>query len=116
MKMTNIEAYEALARMNTLRETGRLGYAIAKNMRKIREEIQEYLDKRDEAAMRHGEVTPDGRFRVEPENVGAYLQEFAALNDIENDIDIMTVDTETFCGGGLTAQDMYALAWMETEA
>ena len=53
MKMTNIEAYENLARMRNLTETGKLGYAIAKNMRKIQTEIQEYIDKRDGAANKH---------------------------------------------------------------
>ena len=115
MKMTNVAAYDYLFRMRELNETGKLGYAIAKNMRKIQTEIQEYIEKRDGAANKYGNVKEDGSFQIPPENVEAYLAEFADLGEIENDIDIMTVDTDTFCSGSLTSQDMYLLEWMESK-
>ena len=43
MQMTNNEAYDALNLLVRLREKGRLGFVIAKNIRILRDEISEYI-------------------------------------------------------------------------
>ena len=113
MKFTNAKAYDALLALLSVSETGRLGYAIAKNARKIRDEIQEYINKREGAVSEYGSDNGNGAYVIKPDDIERCLAEFEDLNDIECDIDIMTVDTNTFCSGNLTSNDMLALEWME---
>ena len=112
MKMTNIEAWSCLQTAANIRESGKLGFAIAKNMRKLSNELVEYDAKRRELIQTYGTDLGDGRFSFSPEAAERFNAEISEYDSMTFDFEPMTVSEEVFCGGNLTSDQMYALMWM----
>lgn len=117
MTMTNAEMASNIEILSQLKEKGKLGYAIARNIRKLRDAAKEYMDLRDKLFQEFGHSVGGSRFVVDKEKLPDFLE---ALNtdgipDIEHDFEAFQVDEETFCGGGLNSQQMSALMWMVKE-
>ena len=96
MKMTNAQMFDSLQVLTQVEEQGVLGYAIARNRRKLADELQEYLAKRDELLQEYGTDDGEGRFTFTQEAA----QAFSAAD---------------FCSGSLTSSQMFALEWMVKE-
>lgn len=111
MKMTNIDAYTCLNTMATLKESGKLGFAIAKNMRKLSDELTEFIEKRKELFNTYGTET-DSDVIIPPENIPAFIKVFDEYASIEFEFQPQTVSEEIFCGGSLTSDQMFQLYWM----
>lgn len=117
MKMSYSEAYDSLAMLVKLREKGRLGLVIAKNVRLLREELSEYIEKRDEMVLKVGRVNGDGLCVIEGKNhVDAFLELMNEYNTIEFEFTPQRIDEETFCSGDLTSDQMVLLSWMIDES
>ena len=112
MKVTNIEAWNCLQMMGGIKEPGKLGFAIAKNMRKLLDELVEYEAKRNEAIQKYGVPMGDGRFNFTPENAVKFGDEMSEYDSIEFEFEPMTISEDVFCSGSLTSDQMYALMWM----
>ena len=112
MKMTNMEAWVCLQMMGGIKESGKLGFAIAKNMRRLADELVEYDARRNDAIQKYGIPMGDGRFNFTPENAEKFGNEMAEYDSIEFEFDPMRVSDEVFCSGGLTSDQMYTLMWM----
>jgi len=107
MKTTNGKAFEILVTIAALQETGRLGYAIAKQRRLIETELQEFINLRNRAIMAHmtdGKMTEDG--------AAAANSEIADVIDMPCEFAVYAVPEDVFTSGGLTAQQMYQLDFM----
>ena len=116
MKTTNAQAFAYYTALKTAtNETGKLGYAIAKNARKIEAELKEYMQARDAAVQKYGTDAGNGTFRFTAPQAAQFQQEMSELDGIECEIDIMTVNEDTFCGGNLTSEQMYSMDWMVAE-
>ena len=115
MVFKNSDAFSIYKILVDSKETGKLGFVIAKNRRKFEQELTEYFTKYDELVMKYGVDNGNGAFRIPEENFGAYTAELTEYNNMECDIPITTIDEETFCSGGLTSQEMFALDWMVQE-
>ncbi|MBQ9662742.1 MAG: hypothetical protein IJV40_06285 [Oscillospiraceae bacterium] len=115
MKMTNNEAYEALNLLVRLREKGRLGFVIAKNIRILRGEISEYISLRDKFIQEAGTRKGDAYVIENPENIQKFMDLISEYDSISFEFTPQTIDEETFCSGGLTSDQMYALDWMVKE-
>lgn len=113
MKLTNEKMYESASVMSGLEETGLLGYAIAKNRRKLLEELKEYDAKRSEIVSKYGISRGDGTFAIG--DMAKFREELEPYATLESDVDVMTVPVEVFTSGGLTSQQMFALDWMVKE-
>ena len=111
MKFTNSKALAALNTLGRLQESSKLGYVIAKNRRKISNEIQEYIQIHDDITRQFGEVNDRGELVIPFEKWDDYCKALDEY-DMECDIDVITVDEELFTSGHLTSQDMFALDWM----
>lgn len=113
MKMTNEEMRQSIEALATAQETGKLGYAIARNLRKLRDEAKEYLDVYEKLLEEYGKPTNvAGRFTISPEARKKMDAELDEYKDIECDVDVFTVDEDTFIGGGLKSNQMTVLLWM----
>lgn len=112
MVITNKDAYDSFIIMGGLRETGKLGYAIAKNMRVIRDAMKEYVDIRDDALKKYGKLESDGSYSIDMDDYEKYLDAFKEYDYIENDVPVTLVDEDTFMSGNLTNDQMYRLDWM----
>lgn len=114
MKFKNEEMRLYVELMSLLRETGKLGYVIAKNSRKMRDEIPEYVEKRNELLQEYGYLVDKkkGEYQFEDgkqEEFEAALKEYS---DMEAEIDVFQVDEDTFFNGKMTNNQMEALIWM----
>ena len=112
MKITNIEAFQSVQTLSALKERGKLGYAIARNMRKLEEELTEYTERRNELIKAYGSPTGDGEYQIPAANMGAFFKEMDEYNEIEFEFQPHTVTEDVFCSGSLTSDQMYILDWM----
>ena len=115
MKTTNLEAWNTLQSAAEINESGKLGFAIAKNMRKLADELKEYDAKRNELIQKYGVSMGDGRFSLSPENAAKFQEEMEEYDGIEFEFIPMTVSEEVFCSGNLNSSQMFTLMWMVEE-
>ena len=117
MTMTNAEMASNIEILAQLKETGKLGYAVARNLRKLRDAAKEYLDLRDNLFQEYGHSVGGNRYMVEKDKLPEFLEALNAdgIPDIEHDFEAFQVDEDTFIGGGLNSQQMSALMWMVKE-
>ena len=115
MKMTNATMWESIQTLMGTQETGKLGYACARNLRKLMSECKEYMEVRDRLMMEYGTSQGDGKFSFDPEKGKAFADAIREYAVIEHDVDIYQVSEEVFCSGNLTTKEMFALSWMVKE-
>lgn len=115
MKCKNVDAYNAFFVMQQTKETGMLGFAIAKNMRKLANELIEYDSKRNELIKKYGTQTEGDRYQFTAEDSKRFYEEMKPFDELEIEFEPMTVTEEVFVGGNLTSDQMYPLMWMVKE-
>lgn len=112
MTFTNEQMFNCLVVLSGLNETGMLGYAIARNRRKLETESKEFAEKRDELLKEFGTEVNNGQFQLVGENLIKYAEALKPFSELTAEVDIMRVSQEVFCSGSLTSSQMYALDWM----
>lgn len=115
MKIKNADAYNALVVMQSMKESGILGFAIARNMRKLANELIEYDSKRNELIKKYGTQTEGDRYQFTAEDSKRFYEEMKPFDELEIEFEPMTVTEEVFVGGNLTSNQMYSLMWMVKE-
>lgn len=115
MKLRNINAYNSFLIMQQTKETGMFGFAIAKNMRKLSNELIEYDSKRNELIKKYGTQTEGNRYQFTAEDSKRFYEEMKPFDELEIEFEPMTVTEEIFVGGNLTSDQMYSLIWMVKE-
>lgn len=117
MTMTNAEMASNIEILSQLKEKGKLGYAVARNIRKLRDAAKEYLELREKLFQEYGHSVGGNRYVVDKEKLPEFLEALKAdgIPDIEHDFEAFQVDEDTFCGGGLNSQQMDKLMWMVKE-
>ena len=98
MKMTNAKMWEAIQTLSSVDETGKLGYACARNLRK-----------------QYGTDEGNGKYTFDQEKAKEFTDAIREYAIIEHDVDIFQVSEDVFCSGSLTTKEMYALDWMVKE-
>ena len=115
MLMSNDKIFSSVQVLSGLEEKGKLGYAIARNLRKLNDAGKEYFEKRDELIRKYGKPNGNGgSYTFTEKNAKAFNKELEEYAVIEHEVDVMTVSEEVFCSGTLTSQMMYDLDWMVT--
>lgn len=115
MKLTNSVMWESIQVLSNTKETGKLGYACARNLRKLMGECREYMEIRDKLLAKYGTPDGTGRYTFEPEKAKEFSKEIIEYAAISHEVDVMQVDEETFCSGSLTTKEMFTLEWMVKE-
>lgn len=115
MKFTNEQMFQNIIAMHGLHETGRLGYAIARNLRKMTDAAKEYLDIRERVLSKYGTDQGDGRYLVLQENADAFRNELNEYATIEHDVDVFHVTENEFVSGNMDSEQMFMLDWMVGE-
>lgn len=116
MKLTNSQMFDSLQVMVQAEEEGVLGYAIARNRRKIADELKEYLAKRDELLQQYGTDDGPGKYKLTVEAAQKFSEALRPYADMTADVDVHQVTVDEFCSGSLTSSQMYVLDWMVKEA
>lgn len=99
--------------------TGVLGFAIARNYRKVSDEIVEYIDRRNDLITKYGkdEIGKDGKptgrkyIDANSDNLKKFAEELQKYADIEVSVDVMTVSLDEI-GDQLKAKDIVELEMM----
>lgn len=114
VKMTNAQALERMMAISSLDEKGRLGYAIAKNRRKIQDEIAEYIKLHDEALQEYGIPSEKkaGQYTLTPDAIAKINAKLAEYAGIGCEVDILAVQPEELCSSSLTSKQMFDIDWM----
>lgn len=115
MILTNTQMFNSLIVLSRLEEKGMLGYAIARNRKRLNDECKEYNEKREELLKEFGSDIGNGQYQVKPDKVDAFLEALKPYSELEVDVAVMTVSQDVFCSGNLTSSQMFALDWMVEE-
>lgn len=112
MILTNKQMFDSLVVMSNLEETGVLGYAIAKNRRKLMDETHEYAKIREELLKKYGSDLGGGNYELKGEKTVKFFEELKPYDELTVDVPVVCVSEEAFCSGSLTSSAMFALDWM----
>ena len=119
MKLSNRKMDECFNALNNISEktSGKLGYAIARNIRKLSEELVEYHSLRDKAIYKFGTQGSDGTYSIQigSEAYDSYIEEIKEYMNIEHDVQIFTVTEEEVLKSDLNAKEMLAIDFMIQE-
>ena len=115
MKLTNAQMFESLQIIIQADEEGVLGYALARNRRKLTDELTEYLAMRDELLKEYGTDEGGGKFTLTPEAAQKFSAALRPFAEMTADVAVHQVSADDFCGGSLTSSQMYVLDWMVKE-
>lgn len=112
MIFTNKELFESVELLSKAEEKGMLGYAIARNLKKMLDEVQTYSAKRDELLKEFGTDAGNGSFTLTREKAAAFFEALRPFSELTVDVPVMQIDPETFYSGNLTSPMMFTLSWM----
>jgi hypothetical protein len=116
MKLSElVEAQPALQRLANEKMPVKVAYAIAKNLRAVKPEVEAFEETRLKLLEENWELDPNtNQFKIPPEDQEKWQQMAKELLDTEVDIKVYIVDLATMDGTRVTPNDMAALSWMFT--
>ena len=102
-----------------LNHKGKLGYAAARNLRKMQESLTEYNQRKEELIKKYGEKETDdegketGVYRIPPntEEIKKYLEEIREIADIKHDVEVFELNPEDVMDE-LTGSEILELGFM----
>lgn len=119
MELKNYEMSNCLSYLTEIapKVTGKLAYAIARNIRKIRNECVEFEKIRIELIQKYGQEDNDGNISVSrnSENYAKFLEELEVYSNITHEVDIFKIDADELFSSDLNANDMLFLEFMINE-
>lgn len=119
MKLTNIQMDNYLHSLEKISEkvTGKFAYAVARNMRKISEELVEYQNLKDKAILKYGEKMEDGTtaVRVGSEGYDKFMDEMKDILDISHDVAIQMISQQDLLSSSLNANEILTIDFMVEE-
>lgn len=120
MKMSNRDMDDAVQSLTSIGEkvTGKLGYAVAKNLRKINNELIEYRDIKNRLIVEHGEKQENGNYilSVGTDKYYDYLKELDDYANIEHEVDIYKISSEEVITSSLNALEIAGIDFMIEDA
>jgi len=119
MKLTNIQMDNYLQSLQKISEkvTGVFAYAVARNIRKISEELVEYRNLKDNTIRKYGTETEDGRSTIEvgSEAFYKYVEEMKDYNEIAHEVPIQMISQKELLSSHLNANEILSVDFMIQE-
>ena len=119
MKLTNIQMDNYLQALRNISEkvTGKFAYAVARNIRKIADELVEYQNLKDKTIIKYGEENDNGTSSIEvgSEAFKKYLEEMSEYTNITHDVPIQKIDQDTLLSSKLNANEILTIDFMIQE-
>lgn len=116
MKLNNqtMEMYLMALRNISDKVTGRFAYAVARNMRKLSDNLVEYMAIRDRFIREYGEKTENGDSRIMrgSEAFDKFSESMAEYVNIEHEIQLMTINQEDVLNSSLNANEIMTIDFM----
>lgn len=119
MKLTNVQMDNYLQAMQNISEkvTGKFAYAVARNMRKISEELVEYQNLKNNAIFKYGETGEDGRasILVGSDAYKQFIEEMKDYAEISHDVVIQKITKDELLSSSLNANEILTIDFMVEE-
>ena len=119
MKLKNREMSFYLDALNNVagKVNGMLAYAVARNIRKIGNEVGEYICIKNSNIEKYGELGDDGvsRIVIGSDGFKKYVEAMKEYDNIEHDVDIFTVSPSVLNDSQLNANDIMNIEFMFEE-
>lgn len=119
MELTNIKMTNYLDSLCKIsrKAKGKLGYAVARNIRKISDELVEYENLKNDHIRKHGEKTENGDYVIHKDTDAfvAFLEDMQEFAYISHDVDIYMIDAEEIEKSDLTADEILNIEFMIAE-
>ncbi len=119
MKLTNVQMDNYLQAMQNISEkiTGKLAYAVARNMRKISEELVEYQNLKNNAIFKYGEIGEDGRasILIGSDAFKKFVEEMDEYADISHEVAIYKITQAELLSSPLNANEILTIDFMVEE-
>lgn len=119
MELTNIEMSNYLSSLRSISDkiTGKLAYAVARNIRKISNELIEFDKVREEHIRKYGTKNDNGEYVIhkDTEAFDSFVKDMEEYAMISHDVDIYMVDAEDVFKSNLTADEILKLDFMIRE-
>ena len=119
MKLTNIEMSNHLNSLNQIsnKAKGKLGYAVARNIRKISDELIEFENIRLEHIRKYGTANENGEcvIKKDTEEYCKFITDMQEFANISHDVDIFMINADIVMESDLTAEEMIKIEFMINE-
>lgn len=119
MKLTNIEMSNYLNSLQQIsnKVKGKLGYAVARNIRKISDELIEFENIRLEHIRKYGTDNENGEcvIKKDTEEYHKFITDMQEFANISHDVDIFMINAEFVMDSDLTAEEMIKIEFMINE-
>ena len=119
MKLTNVQMDNYLQAMQNISEkiTGKLAYVVARNMRKISEELVEYQNLKNNAIFKYGEIGEDGRasILIGSDAFKKFVEEMDEYADISHEVAIQKITQAELLSSPLNANEILTIDFMVEE-
>ena len=112
-RMKTLEAYNLLNFLNNISKQciGKLGYAVARNIRVLNTELTEFQNERNELIRKYGTKEGDNIFiEAGSEAFFKFQNEMKQYESLDLDIPLMKVDREVLEGSDLSADILLVLS------
>lgn len=116
MKLTNLEMLNYLEALNQISEKvyGKLGYAVARNLRKIANELIEFEQIRSDTFYKYAILNENNEYELKA-NTKPYkdfIDEMHEIASIHHKVDIYKVEPDLVIQSGLNAKELNSLVFM----
>ena len=119
MKLTNQTMDEYLRALQTVsnKVTGKFGYAVARNMRNLSNELVEYRTLKDKTIKAFGVINEQGNYQIEigTEAFEKYVEEMKQYTNIEHDVQLMMIGQNELLKSPLNANEILSVDFMVKE-
>jgi predicted nucleic acid-binding protein len=119
MKLTNQTMDDYLRALQAIssKVTGRFGYAVARNMRNLSNELVEYRTLKDNTIKAFGVINEQGNYQIEigTEAFEKYIEEMKQYTNIEHDVQFMLIGQDELLKSPLNANEILSVDFMVKE-
>lgn len=118
MKLTNAEMNAYLYSLEQIapKTQGKLAYAIAKNIRKLANELVEYNDIKDKALVKYGTADENGIYSIKidgaSETFRRFVEEMQPYDNDISDVSITMVNPDDVYNAGLNGTETMQILFM----
>lgn len=116
-QLTNLEMFNYISNISQelmQKVTGKVAYALAYNLRKMQNELKEYMDFRNELINKYSKELEDGKFGIDMKSKDyiEFSKELKQYDNIVHVIELISIVPEDIYSTELNADDIFTINFM----
>ncbi len=119
MKLKNVEMSNYLSALNEIADkvNGMVAYGVARNIRKLENELAEYAKVKNDTIIKYGELGEDGisRIQINTPECQKFLDEMKQYDEIEHEVDLFMIKSSALQDSTLNAKEIVSIDFMLEE-